>query len=239
LKTNKNNFTSLLSLTFFVFISTALNSQSIIDKIHNYIQKNKEYAIEQMVLFKIPASVTMAQAIKESDYGNSELAKESNNHFGIKCHKEWGGNSFIMDDDTLNECFRKYNSVEESFFDHSMFLKSRPRYDFLFKLPLGDYSGWCAGLKEAGYATSFNYTNDLLIIIDFFNLHELDKVVPLNNSLKLNELLVFNEKNIIPNEQNYFETAEKHILAKVIFNIYDTEEEPLFVRGNSTSKKAD
>lgn len=206
--------------------------------VKNFISKYKEYAIEQMVLFKIPASVTMAQAIKESGCGTSLLAKRSNNYFGIKCNKEWGGDYFRADDNCLNEPFRKYNTVEQSFFDHSMFLVSRPRYNPLFDLAITDYFSWCIGLKKAGYATDHNYSNELLYLIEVYNLHELDKVQPLPCSLKYEELLASDEKNIIPNQENYFTNAEKHILAKVIFNI-PTEEEPLFVRGNTSVKKTD
>jgi flagellum-specific peptidoglycan hydrolase FlgJ len=221
-----------------LLFALSLKAQSIIQKVENYIDAHKEYAIEQMVLFKIPASVTMAQAIKESGYGTSVLANECHNHFGIKCHKEWGGDSYSMEDDTLDECFRKYKSTEDSFYDHSMFLASRPRYAPLFNLGLWDYKGWCVGLKEAGYATSVNYTNDLLVIINTFHLYELDVAARLNTNLKLDQLLATSEKNIIPCPENYITTAEKLILAKVIFNL-PTAEEPLLVRANPSENKGD
>lgn len=230
--------TTARRLGILLLLPSFISAQTSFEKIKSYIEKHKEYAIEQMALFKIPASVTMAQAIKESGYGTSLLARETNNHFGIKCHKEWGGNTFNMDDDSLNECFRSYNSIEDSFYDHSMFLKSRARYDFLFSLPVTDYFAWCIGLKKAGYATSDNYTAELLYIIEVYNLAELDKIIPLNNSLNYEALLACGEKNIIDSQENYFTNAEKHILAKVIFNL-PTEEEPMLVRANSSENKGD
>jgi hypothetical protein len=195
-----------------------------------------------MAKFRIPASVILAQAIKESDFGNSTLALATNNHFGIKCHKEWGGNSYTFDDDTLNECFRIYASVEESFLDHSMFLVSRPRYAFLFSYKINDYHSWCVGLKNSGYATAWNYTDELLLIIKAFHLDELDKAEHLDNALCYGELLTQDEKNIVEadeeTQKNYFCQAEKAIFVKAIFNLMPAEEGPLFVRRND-SKRAD
>ena len=229
----------LLSIfCLFAFVSTRSIAQTNPEKVKKYISEHTEKAIEQMVLFKIPASVILAQAIKESNYGNSTLAIETNNHFGIKCHKEWGGDSYTMDDDSTNECFRSYKSIDDSYYDHSMFLASRPRYDFLFRNAVTDYLSWCIGLKKAGYATDPHYTNELLYIIEVYNLSEIDKITPLKKSLNYDELLASQEKNIIPTQENYFTNAEKHILANVIFNI-TTNEEPLLVRGNSTGKNSD
>lgn len=239
LKPTINKIKQALVLMILVVHVTCVNAQNNREKVLNYIQQHQEKAIEQMVLFKIPASVIMAQAIKESGYGNSLLAKETNNHFGIKCHREWGGNSFVMDDDSTNECFRSYKSVEDSYYDHSMFLHSRARYNFLFQLPITDYTSWCIGLKQAGYATDPHYTNELLYIIEIYNLHELDKAATLKKSLNYDELLASQEKNIIPTHENYFTNAEKHILAEVIFNVTKFEEEPLLVRGNSSEKNSD
>ena len=140
-----------------------------------YIEKFKDDAIKEMYLHKIPACITLAQGMLESGNGNSLLARNANNHFGIKCHKEWGGDTYIMDDDEKNECFRKYNDVLESYDDHSLFLLSRSRYAALFDLPLTDYKGWCYGLKEAGYATDPKYPQRLLEIIEKYKLYELYK----------------------------------------------------------------
>lgn len=227
----------LVGLAF--LISNTLNAQTTAEKIKEYIAQHKEQAIDQMVLFNIPASITMAQAIKESAYGTSALAKESNNHFGIKCHREWGGESTLKDDDSLNECFRKYNSIEDSYFDHSMFLRSRPRYAHLFNLNVTDYFGWCIGLKRAGYATASNYTDELLYIIEIYDLHELDKVSSLNNSITLASLLDSQEENTVFKQENWLAKAEKHILANVIFNVIEKEEGPLFVQRDVPLKNAD
>lgn len=139
-----------------------------------YIEIFKEDALKEMYLHKIPASIVLAQALFESDNGNSELARYANNHFGIKCKLDWAGESYSKDDEEKNECFRKYNSVLDSYSDHSEFLKSRPRYSFLFDIPVNDYKAWCNGLKEAGYATDPNYAIRLISIIEKYKLYELD-----------------------------------------------------------------
>lgn len=128
-----------------------------------------------MNMFNIPASITLAQGILESGHGNSKLAKKANNHFGIKCHNEWNGKTFHMDDDAKNECFRRYKSPHDSFKDHSYFLSSRDRYSFLFELDITDYKGWAKGLKKAGYATNPRYPQLLINIIEEFSLYEHDK----------------------------------------------------------------
>src|SRR5690606_33030948 len=122
----------------------------------SYIEMWKDEAIRQMHEYGIPASITLAQGILESANGNSALAKYANNHFGIKCH-EWQGSTFIQDDDTKDECFRKYESAEDSFKDHSVFLANRKWYSDLFQLKVTDYKGWAHGLKKAGYATHPKY----------------------------------------------------------------------------------
>ena len=132
----------------------------------DYIETYRDIAIRKMEEYKIPASITLAQGILESGSGKSELAVEANNHFGIKCHKEWTGMTYTMDDDTKNECFRKYANAEESFNDHSLFLTSRSRYSGLFTLDIKDYKGWAHGLKSAGYATNPKYAHILIRIIE-------------------------------------------------------------------------
>lgn len=166
------------ALLFFL-LSFCLNAQPPQFKTYIYIEKYSEKAIEQMVKHGIPASVIMAQAISESRSGTSALAQKSNNHFGIKCHLQWSGDTVIKHDDTLNECFRKYARIEDSYEDHSLFLKTRPRYANLFNLSVTDYAGWCRGLKNAGYATSPKYAEQLIKIIEELNLTELDGYVHL------------------------------------------------------------
>lgn len=139
-----------------------------------YILLYKEDAIRDMQKMGVPASITMAQALLESSNGNSRLAREANNHFGIKC-AEWKGESFIQDDDKKDECFRKYKSVLESYDDHSLFLRNRPRYASLFQLDITDYEGWAKGLKKAGYATDPSYADRLIKIIEDNQLFLLDQ----------------------------------------------------------------
>ncbi len=140
-----------------------------------YIANFKEEAIKEMQMYNIPASITLAQGMLESDNGNSDLAVYANNHFGIKCHDEWDGPVFTKNDDAKDECFRKYPSVLDSYSDHSQFLKSRSRYGTLFKLNHTDYKGWAKGLKETGYATDPRYSRSLLQIIETYKLYRYDK----------------------------------------------------------------
>jgi len=140
-----------------------------------YIEEHKAFAIEEMRLFKIPASITLAQAVLESNSGKSELAVYANNHFGIKCHKNWSGKTYSYTDDLPNECFRKYDSTQQSYRDHSKFLSTYTRYAFLFKLEKTDYINWAKGLKKAGYAADPLYAEKLINLIETYNLDELDK----------------------------------------------------------------
>jgi len=133
----------------------------------------KNEAIAQMVAHKIPASITLAQGILESGYGNSELARYGNNHFGIKCH-DWKGETMLKDDDHKDDCFRKYETANESFDDHSKFLAKRGRYSSLFDLKTTDYKGWAKGLKKAGYATNPKYANLLIDLIEENELYKYD-----------------------------------------------------------------
>lgn len=139
-----------------------------------YIQKWAPTAVREMYRSGVPASITLAQGILESRYGLSPLASEGNNHFGIKCHKDWKGKSMRYDDDAKGECFRVYDSADESFQDHSDFLRYRDRYKFLFDLKTTDYKGWAYGLKKAGYATDPNYPAKLIKYIEDYKLYEYD-----------------------------------------------------------------
>jgi LysM repeat protein len=145
----------------------------------DYISTYQNTAIQEMELYKIPASVKMAQGILESANGNSILAVNSNNHFGIKCKPEWKGDTYFHDDDEENECFRKYAAVLDSYRDHSLFLTTRSRYAFLFQLDITDYKGWAAGLKQAGYATDPRYPEKIIRIIEENKLYNLDRGKPL------------------------------------------------------------
>ena len=140
-----------------------------------YIVKYSGMAMEQMKQYGIPASITLAQGLLESDAGRSSLATKCNNHFGIKCHSDWTGRKMYHDDDERHECFRCYRSAEESFRDHSLFLVNGARYKSLFKLSVTDYKGWAKGLKACGYATSPTYATRLIEIIELYGLHKYDK----------------------------------------------------------------
>ncbi len=142
-----------------------------------YIENYSIIAKDEMQLYGIPASITLAQGILESGAGRSGLSRKSNNHFGIKCHKDWTGERVYHDDDELQECFRKYKDPDKSFRDHSLFLTERTRYKDLFKLKKDDYKGWAKGLRKAGYATDPKYPKKLIDIIERYKLYKLDAEV--------------------------------------------------------------
>lgn len=153
-----------LVVSFIMLISfSEIFSQNLTRK--QYITKYSALAVKQMRQYKIPASITLAQGILESNNGNSKLAVKANNHFGIKCHG-WEGKKIFEDDDKKNECFRKYKSPLESFKDHSLFLNKYSRYAFLFDYKITDYKSWARGLKKAGYATNKKYPELLIKIIE-------------------------------------------------------------------------
>ena len=179
-----------------------------------YIDHYSEEAIHQMVEFKIPASVILAQAIFESNCGTSALAKKSNNHFGIKCHIEWEGDTIIKDDDIANECFRKYNSVEESYTDHSMFLKTRSRYSNLFDLSILDYKNWCIGLKKSGYATYPTYAEELIRVIEQNKLFEMDRAEKMIDGILMTDQ---REKEIITNDYPIKYSASEILKSEALF----------------------
>jgi flagellum-specific peptidoglycan hydrolase FlgJ len=140
----------------------------------SYIERFKAIAIQEMNQYGIPASITLAQGLFESGSGNSELAKVANNHFGIKCTSDWKGKSYFKDDDSANECFRVYDNPDDSYRDHSAFLK-RKNYAKLFELDKNDYEGWARGLKKAGYATNPKYPELLINIIVKYSLDQYDR----------------------------------------------------------------
>ena len=147
---------------------------SVAERVNNYIATFSPIAIEEMKIYDIPASISLAQGILESGMGYSRLAVAANNHFGIKCHSEWGGKRIYHDDDEKGECFRVYKDPRTSYRDHSMFLTSRSRYNFLFDLKIDDYKGWAKGLKKAGYATDPKYPNKLINLIERYSLARFD-----------------------------------------------------------------
>ncbi|MFL5753509.1 MAG: glucosaminidase domain-containing protein [Bacteroidia bacterium] len=170
-------FKTILALAVLLFASS-VHAQPSEKKLtpQDYILRYKEDAVKEMLQHGVPASITLAQGMLESGNGNSPLAVYANNHFGIKCHTDWIGPTYTMDDDAKDECFRKYESVLNSYEDHSLFLKSRTRYSFLFDLPKNDYKGWASGLKDAGYATHPKYAEQLIELIEKHNLSQYDKI---------------------------------------------------------------
>ena len=182
-----------------------------------YIEKYSSLAVKQMHQYKIPASITLAQGILESNNGNSRLATKANNHFGIKCHG-WEGKKIFADDDKKNECFRNYKNVLESFVDHSLFLNKYSRYEFLFEYKITDYKSWAKGLKKAGYATNNKYPELLIKIIEENKLYQFD-------SKKIDKNLISGKRNIFmhPNKIKYvisqnqetYETIAKNLNIKL------------------------
>lgn len=193
----------LLFVWIFFGLFSKLQAQSNVKpEYKEYVDRYKSLAVREMRMYKIPASITLAQGIIESNCGKSVLSVESKNHFGIKCQKEWMGEKYFYDDDEANECFRKYSSVDESYRDHSLFLTTRSRYAFLFNLPLKDYKAWAKGLKQAGYATNPEYANILIKVIEESELFLLDDTIgqnPKELSEKINP-----EKENEPSENGLF-----------------------------------
>jgi hypothetical protein len=164
----------LIIATTLILFTSFLKAQDI--SVEEYISTYRNVAVAEMKRSGVPASVTLAQGILETEHGNSELVKKSNNHFGIKCKSTWTGESVRHTDDAPNECFRKYPNAAESYKDHSDYLKTSPRYASLFQLPLSDYKGWAYGLKRAGYATNPRYPQIVISHIEKYNLQQYDTV---------------------------------------------------------------
>jgi hypothetical protein len=190
-----------------------------------YIETYKGIAMREMREHKIPASITLAQGLLESGAGNSALAREAKNHFGIKCHKGWEGDTYIMDDDEKNECFRKYANVEESFVDHSLFLATRNRYAALFDLDITDYEGWAKGLKAAGYATNPKYAQ---LLIDRIRLYDLTKY----DLIALGQRVDDNELPEIAPEDELLELAYSPE-DRSVFELVDMTDEKRFIYENN------
>lgn len=157
------------------------------DLINNYILQFKDIAMGNMQKYGIPASIILAQGILESGAGKGDLALEANNHFGIKCHKDWLGESVRHDDDSAQECFRKYSEASESYRDHALFLVGKNRYATLFTYEKDDYKSWAKGLRAAGYATDPNYPDKLISYIERYNLHQYDCQVTGRNYIPINK----------------------------------------------------
>ncbi len=168
-------FLTLFAFILLLTLCADAYSQKRNSRYVEYVNRYSELAVEQMREHRIPASITLAQGLLESGAGMSELARKSNNHFGIKCGSSWSGRTVSHDDDARGECFRAYRNPKDSYEDHSAFLKRGARYAFLFQLDLTDYKGWARGLKKAGYATDPSYANRLITIIEDYELYKYDR----------------------------------------------------------------
>ncbi len=164
----------LVSCSVMQPVATTPSQPQSKDAYSSYIAQYGSMAVDQMKKYGIPASITLAQGLLESDAGRSTLATKCNNHFGIKCHNDWTGKKMYHDDDARQECFRCYSSADDSFRDHSLFLVNGARYQSLFKLGPTDYKGWAKGLKAAGYATSPTYADKLIELIERYGLDRYD-----------------------------------------------------------------
>jgi len=206
----------------------------------NYIEKFSSLAVIQQSEYGIPASITLAQGLLESGAGQGELAKKSNNHFGIKC-SDWQGDKVYFDDDAKNECFRKYDDVLASYEDHSLFLKNRNRYTFLFDLSATDYESWAHGLKKAGYATDPTYAYKLISIIDNYELHKFDLIKSVNELIKTEENTIstiqapigkidaYTVHKVLKNNQVRYVVSQKGDTYSGIANEFDLDEMKLRV----------
>lgn len=161
-----------------VIVTLLLSLVVSADEYQDYVNKYSDIAVKEMERTGVPASITLAQGLLESRAGQSPLASKGNNHFGIKCHNDWSGKKMYHDDDARGECFRVYKNPEESFKNHSDFLRGRDRYKSLFDLPQDDYKAWAHGLKAAGYATDPKYAHKLIKLIEDYELYKYDKGVP-------------------------------------------------------------
>lgn len=186
-------YTRLYTLITLLIVihSTTVFSQRKNASYEKYIKQYSDLAIDHQRKYRIPASITLAQGILESGAGLSQLARKSNNHFGIKCHSDWRGQRVYHNDDLRGECFRKYKRVEESYEDHSRFLADRSRYASLFKLNITNYKGWARGLQKCGYATDRAYANKLIKLIEDYELYRFDKAKGGKQTKKKNQKPVY------------------------------------------------
>ncbi len=216
-------------LIFILFHGIWVTNHAQRMSVADYIERYKKIAIDEMKRSGIPASITLAQGIVESANGNSTLAKEANNHFGIKCHK-WDKEKFYWDDDAKNECFRRYSSAEESFRDHTDFLMNTKRYQFLFEYSSDDYKSWAHGLQKAGYATSKRYAEDLIRTIEKYKLYIFDSGDYTRSVSFLNQDSDREELLIKPRQRKIYERNRiKYIIVEKNDNIISlTKELDLF-----------
>ena len=199
----------LLLISFLLLVSSHSNAQT--DASKAYVKRYNKVAMDEMRIYKVPASITLAQGILESGSGNSRLSKEANNHFGIKCGGSWTGKSITHHDDRRNECFRVYPSPWGSYRDHSKFLNNNKRYSSLFSLKISDYKGWAYGLKKAGYATDKKYPKRLIKIIEEHQLYRYDEMVLNGKEFSQDEIMAIAGPHVLKrhgNRLDYIEARE-------------------------------
>lgn len=190
----------LLLILMFSLVAVYSNAQT--DASATYVKRYNKVAMDEMRIYKIPASITLAQGILESGNGNSRLSKEANNHFGIKCGSSWTGKKITHHDDKRNECFRVYTSPWGSYRDHSKFLTNNQRYSGLFDYKITDYKGWANGLKKAGYATDRKYPKRLIKIIEDYQLYRYDEMVLNGEEFTSDEILAIAGPHSIKRHDN-------------------------------------
>ncbi|HMG13877.1 MAG TPA: glucosaminidase domain-containing protein [Saprospiraceae bacterium] len=192
----------ILSLVLLTIGKSDSKAQTYQERVQEYVRIYYPLAIKNQVKYKIPASIILAQGILESNAGKGMLADSANNHFGIKCKEQWLGMVYYKEDDDIDtlgnlmrSCFRKYDSVEESFNDHAEFLKTNPRYAPLFELESCNYVAWATGLKQCGYATAANYSKSLIDLIERLDLFVFDRIdlSKTNNPYAVYQTFVFSE----------------------------------------------
>lgn len=204
----------LLVLVLLLFVFLPAQAQRRNARYNEYIKRYAPLAVDQMKRYKIPASITLAQGLLESGAGQSVLARKSNNHFGIKCHRNWHGRKVYHDDDARGECFRAYSKVADSYEDHSKFLTSGSRYAFLFKLKKTDYKGWARGLKKAGYATDPSYANRLITIIEDYGLYKYDNEGMSKREARRWEKLIKKKPWLVNPHQVYIANGLAYVVAR-------------------------
>ena len=202
----------LLVLFFTAALYLSVKAQNN-DAVTTYINQYKQLAIDEMIRTGVPASITLAQGILESNCGRSSLTQESNNHFGIKCKADWAGGYVLYDDDAKNECFRSYSCAEDSYRDHSDFLKNRPNYASLFNIDVTDYAAWAYGLKAAGYATNPVYATSLIATIERYGLADITLA-----ALQQNNEVTIAAAPVKTQEEFVFETPSKIVVEQNVAN---------------------
>lgn len=227
----------LLLLLMMNFSVISLWAQEKKDEL--YIRNFAKIAVEEMQMYKIPASITLSQGLLETGNGQSRLADQANNHFGIKCKAEWKGDTIFHDDDAKGECFRKYASARDSYTDHSLFLTTRKNYASLFTLDPKDYKAWAHGLKKSGYATNSKYAYILINTIEKYNLNQFDNLTPEQVNTKLDELYPATKGTYGPTPTTAIAkaTENKSSKNKNSENIYDKNSIASTPNTHKTSKK--